>query len=282
MQVYVDSEVGLLRAVLLASAEHFQLHEPINKAQEYYFSTDPPRLDLLIEQQARFFELLANRGVAIYMATPQPDSPEQLDVRDVATVINDTLIVCAMKEPVRQREPEALDALLTEVESPVVRVDAGVVEGGDIILDGDTLYVGLSERTNTSGLKWLENRFGDRFQVTAIQLNPPFLHLDVVFNLVGNNMALIYPGAIQETSLDMLRKRYRWITVTAQEDFDLATNVFSLSPETVISHKQHSRVNGLLKEQGLEVIEVDYSEIRKIGGAFRCGTCPLIRDPLTR
>jgi len=216
------------------------------------------------------------------MATPQAGSPEQLDVRDVATVINDTLLVCSMKEPLRQHEPAALDALLTEIESPVVRVDAGVVEGGDVILDGDTLYVGLSERTNISGLHWLEHRFGDRFEVTAIELKPPFLHLDVVFNLVGNNLALIYPEAIQGSSLDMLRKRYKWIVVTAREEFDLATNVFSLSPETVISHRQQARVNRLLREQGLEVIEPDYSEIIKIGGAFRCGTCPLIRDPLSK
>jgi N-dimethylarginine dimethylaminohydrolase len=280
MRAYVDSEFGRLRSVLLCSVENFKLHPPINVTQRHYYQTDPPKLDILQAQQAAFVRALEDHQVDIKWAAPQSESPVQINTRDVATVIGDTLLVCSMKEPLRQREPDALNDLLTELESPVMRVGTGVVEGGDIILDGDTLYAGLSERTDTAGLDWLRSHFGDRFHVQALRLLPPFLHLDVVFNLVGNDAALIYPPALQPEDLDLLRGRYTLIEVTESEQFALATNVFSLSPDVVISERENTRVNPLLRALGKTVVEVPYSEVIKIGGSFRCSTCPLIRDPV--
>jgi N-dimethylarginine dimethylaminohydrolase len=282
MQVYVDSEVGQLREVLLGSIKTFSLEFlPLTLTQRYcYYVIGPPRPLVLREQQEAFIGILEHYGVKTHWVSPRLDSPSQVNTRDVVAVIGNSLIVCSMKEPLRQHEPEALEPLLAKLEGPPIRVDAGVIEGGDIFLDRETMYVGLSERTNPSGLGWLEARFSDRFEILAIRLQPLFLHLDLVFGLVGHGLALVYPPALQESSLETLRRRYKLIEVTKAEQFKLATNVLSISPDTVISDKRQARVNGILREQGLEVIELDYSEITKIGGAFRCSASPLVRDPL--
>ena len=39
----------------------------------------------------------------------------------------------------------------------------------------------------------------------------------------------------------------------------------------------NKRINDELRSNGFDVIELDYSEPAKLGGAFRCGTCPLER-----
>lgn len=278
MYVHVDSEIGCLRAALLASVENFELHLPINVTQNYYYSYAPPRLDILIKQQKMFIDVLKTFGVKIYLAKPRPDSPNQINIRDVATVVNDMLIICSMKETLRQNEPKAINSLIEILDSPIMQVNAGFVEGGDIILDADTLYVGISERTDYKGVEWLEENFGQRFKVQALQLNPHFLHLDVVFNIIGDNMSLIYSPAFKDSTLRILKKRYKFIEVTKDEQFTLATNVLSLSPNIVISNEIHKRINNILEEQGKDVIKIDYSEILKIGGAFRCNICPLIRD----
>lgn len=280
MQVNVNSEVGILRSVLVGPIENFVLHPPINITQRYYYQSAPPDISVLIKQHEAFIGVLKSHNVKVYHVDYQSYSPNQVNVRDVATVIGTNFVICSMKSPLRQNEPIALKGLIGEIENRIFHAGAGVLEGGDIILDRNTLYVGLGERTDKMGLSWLEQNFSKYFEIVPIYLKAPFLHLDVVFNLVGDNAALVYPSAINDSSFNILRERYKFIEVTKEEQFDLATNVLSLSSRAIISNIKHFRLNNIIRDTGIEVIELDYSEITKIGGSFRCGTCPLIRDSL--
>jgi len=276
MQAYVNSEMAPLRAVLLGFIDNFKLHEPLNSVQQYYFKHDPPRLDLLVEQYGRFVETLENHGVQVFRYDREPDNMNRPFARDALVVIHDMVIQCSMKN----RPGPNIKSLLTEIENPVIQIDEGIVEGGDVILDKETLYVGMGQRTDLKGLRRFKEILSDRVDIQPIQLKSEFLHLDVVFNLLGKNIALIYPPAFEEISLDILKKRYRLFEVTAEEQFSLGTNFVSLTPERVISEKKLNRINDFLRKEGFDVIITDYSEVSKLGGSFRCSTCPLVRDKL--
>jgi N-dimethylarginine dimethylaminohydrolase len=56
------------------------------------------------------------------------------------------------------------------------------------------------------------------------------------------------------------------------------SNIFSISPNVVISDSRFSRLNKWLKQKDILVEEVNYLEISKMGGLFRCSTLPLIRE----
>ena len=57
------------------------------------------------------------------------------------------------------------------------------------------------------------------------------------------------------------------------------TNIFSISPDTVISEQNFVRLNKHLREAwGMTVEEVPYAEISKQGGLLRCSTMPLVRE----
>ncbi|MCP4350205.1 MAG: hypothetical protein GY795_32410 [Desulfobacterales bacterium] len=280
MKAFVNSETAPLRAVLLGFIDNFKLHEPINSVQHYYFKHNPPRHNLLLEQHAKFVEILDKFGIRIYQTGQEPDTLDRLFVRDLLAVVHDIVIVCFFKEKAQWEESTDISELSACVENPLLQVDSGIVEGGDIMLDKDILYVGLGERTDLKGLEWLKRKLGNEVEIQSLKLQPSFLHLDVVFNLLGKNIALVYPPALDETSLNILKKRYRLFEVSKDEQFSVGVNLFSLTPETVISEKGLKRINSFLRKEGLEVIETDYSEILKFGGSFRCSTSPLIRDRL--
>ena len=55
------------------------------------------------------------------------------------------------------------------------------------------------------------------------------------------------------------------------------SNIFSISPEIIITGKGFTRLNNELTTRGFKVEEVAYAEIAKMGGLFRCSTIPLLR-----
>lgn len=277
MQFHIDSEFGPLRDVLLGSIRNFTLNTPINSTQQHYYCVDPPKIERLIEQEDKFIEILEQRGVVIHRLPLMTTSFTQFFVRDIATVIGDKIVVCSMKETIRQEETAALDLLLRDVEQHILRADTGFLEGGDLLIDKSVIYVGLGERTNAAGLAFLERHFGNTFEVLPLKMAANFLHLDVVLNLLGKGDALVYTPALEDSALEVLAKRYHLIEVTSEEQFNLSTNVLSLTPETIIVDERNTRLNAVLAEK-YELIPLEFDEIGKMGGSFRCGTCPLRRD----
>ena len=64
----------------------------------------------------------------------------------------------------------------------------------------------------------------------------------------------------------------------SRESFLLTSNVFVITPEVVVSNKGFKRLNKWLVEKGILVEKVDYSDVSKMSGLFRCSTLPLYRD----
>lgn len=278
--LHVNSEYGKLRKVLMASVSTFHLHPPINTTQAFYYKTDPPKLEKLLAQQECYMNALKAKGIDIILATPRADCTNQLNTRDVAFVIGNKFIVSPMKEKERQNEHLALESFIAQLEPQdiVLRPEFGIIEGGDIVLGQSKIYVGISQRTNSLGLEWLKKNFSDNYQIVPIYLQNNFLHLDVVFNILSSDMALVFADGIKPDSLEVIRSSFKTIETHADEQINLPTNVFSIDENTVIADPRNAKTNKRIQAAGNEVIEIDFSEISKIGGSFRCSTCPIDRD----
>lgn len=68
------------------------------------------------------------------------------------------------------------------------------------------------------------------------------------------------------------------IEITKEEVLAYAANIQGLGDGKVISANTNTKTNQRMREFGLEVIEVDISEIVKGGGGIHCMTFPLIRE----
>lgn len=167
---------------------------------------------------------------------------------------------------------------ITSLKRLILRVPSDIyLEGGDILVDNKTVYVGISERTTMEGVEFLKRILGEEYSIIPLKLNPKFLHLDVVFTIINPNLALIYKNGLEEESYILLDK-YNKIEVTEEEQFDLATNVFVINPKTIIMNAAHKRIEQELKKLNLNVIPINLTETAKDGGAFRCTTCPIERE----
>lgn len=125
--------------------------------------------------------------------------PNHLFARDASTWMGTRVSLNSMHRSIRRRETVHYDAIYRHHPLFAGKVDflapAGgegpaTVEGGDILVPrGDAVIVGLSERTNASGVERLASRLLDAGEIRSIVVlelprTRAFMHLDTVMTMV--------------------------------------------------------------------------------------------------
>ncbi|WP_298829579.1 arginine deiminase family protein [uncultured Planococcus sp.] len=271
-----QSEYDPLRRVLLCPPRYMEIKDVINDVQKRY-KDENIDVDKALHQHNEFVQALIEQGVQTDLIEPSENYPEQVFTRDIGFTIGDTVFISEMASEIRQGEEQELQKWMEAHDVNVKELAGHRIEGGDVIIDRDTVFVGVSSRTSKKAIRDLQLELPD-FEVIPVSFNEKYLHLDCVFNILSPTEALIFPEALDMETVKMLAERYTLIRVNEKEQFALGTNVLSIGDRKVFSQPQNRQVNKQLTSRGFHVIEVDYSEIIKSGGAFRCCTMPLIRE----
>lgn len=270
------SEYDSLRRVLLCPPEYMEIKDVINDVQKRY-KEENIDTEKATQQHKEFLRQLQREGVETDLLNPSEVFPEQVFTRDIGFTVDDTVYIAEMASEIRQGEENVLQKWLQKNGFQSEALSGNRVEGGDVLIDRDTIYVGISSRTSDNAAKALQKKLPN-YTVIPIKFDEKYLHLDCVFNILSPTEALIFEEALDKETVAILSKRYTLIPVDAKEQFALGTNVLSIGGRRVFSQPQNVKVNSLLRANDFRVIEVDFSEIIKSGGAFRCCTLPLIRE----
>lgn len=106
-------------------------------------------------------------------------------------------------------------------------------------------------------------------------------HLDMVLCTVDLGLATVYPGFLDyETIRYLKRKNIRLIEVPPEEFIEYGCNGLILEPGKVIVPATAKETIKALRKEGVEVIDIDFSENAASGGGGpNCITGKLLRDP---
>ena len=302
LQLNINDEISRLKAVVLGTAKS---SGPIPTVKEAYdpksvehilAGTYPKEEDMIAEMEA-FRKVFEKYGVKVY----RPEVLEncnQIFSRDIAFVIENKLIKANIL-PDREKEVEAILHVLDKIDDnyilqPPVSVH---VEGGDVMPWNDYIFVGtytspdyseyITARTNKAAVEYLTQQFPNK-KVKSFELRKSntiaqenALHLDCCFQPLGKGKAILHKNGF------LVEEEYQWLVnyfgkenifeISALEMYNMYSNVFSISPEVVVSERSFKRLNNWLREQGFTVEEIPYAEISKQEGLLRCSTLPLIR-----
>ena len=262
----------------MASVEYYYDHAPINSTQEKFFKNSRPNKDKMISEQKKFADVLNRYSVEILWADSLKNCPLQIHARDVSFAIGNKLVISGMGAPIRKDERKGLKRILERIETPMINAREGCVEGGDILVDGKRIYAGMGQRTDADAMEWLKSEFGKEYEIIPIRLKKGILHLDTVFNILSKERAVIFEDGIFKRDVKILKESFDLISVNKKEQFNMGTNILSINPDVVVAQPSNNVSVKKFKDIGLTVETVDYSEIAKLGGGFRCSTCPLVRD----
>lgn len=270
-----NTEYDTLLRVILCQPKFMAIDEVINDVQKQY-EDENINVELAMKQHKEFEKLLKKHGVEVIKLPSSEQFPEQVFTRDIGFTVGDDIFVAEMASDIRKGEEEALEEWLDD-EDIAFQTTTNRVEGGDVIVDRGTLFVGISSRTSIEAAEKLKDDLPD-YTIIPIPFDEKYLHLDCVFNILSPEVGLIFPRAFDPGIVDMLAATYKLIEVSEEEQFTMGTNVLSIGNKKVFSLPQNKQVNARIRAHGFEVIEVDFSEIIKSGGSFRCCSMPINRE----
>ncbi|PCK21933.1 hypothetical protein CEY02_06005 [Bacillus pumilus] len=270
------SEYDDLQEVLLCSPIYMEIKQIINETQKHFARENISQIKA-VAQHKQLIQTLKDHHVRPILLPANDRFPEQVFTRDIGFTIGHTLFVSNMAAPVRQGEEQWFKEWAQAKGWTTVTLTDGTIEGGDVLVDQTRVFVGTSKRTNPAAIHLLKKELPDH-EIIPIHLPPYILHLDCVMNILSHHEMLIYPEAFTKKDLQMLKKHYDLIEISEQEQFTLGSNVLSIGQKKVISLPINQETNAALTARGYTVIEVDFSEIIKSGGSFRCCTLPIRRS----
>lgn len=303
LKLRVTNETDRLKAVILGTAVSNgatptleEAYDP--KSAEYIKAgTYPIEKDMVAEMDA-FAAVLQKYGVQVYRPEIIRDC-NQIFTRDIGFVIDDVFIKANIL-PDRQAEFQAIEYIVKQMnpDKVVTPPEEVHIEGGDVMPWNEHIFIGtykgddykeqVTARTNMAGVAFIQKLFPHKkvkeFDLvkSKTEARDNALHLDCCFQPVGKNKAIIYKGGFRSEAdyqylVDIFAAE-NLFHIEREEMYEMNSNVFSISPEVVVSEKHFTRLNAWLRAQGFTVEEIPYSEISKQEGLLRCSTLPLLRD----
>ncbi len=321
IDIHVQDETAPLEAVILGTAR--DLGTPFMKYvhPDTWASETAPDDDLITDPKSRnhiiagtyplesdlkvennhFIRVLNKYNVKVY----QPETlanTNQIYTRDIGFVIDDVFIKSNMGTIERQAEFFAIRNIVAQIGQEVWFPPQSVrVEGGDVIISGDKIFVGQAakgcenmrcNRTNPAAIDYLAQKFPEKEVIPIYLLKSDkypdrnCLHLDCAFQPIGKNdhCIIFHEGFEDPDQAQMLMELFggaaNAIKINSEQMYNMNSNVFSISPEVVVSGADESefgQLNKQLRAKGFTVEEIPYSETSKMEGLLRCSTLPLKR-----
>jgi N-dimethylarginine dimethylaminohydrolase len=276
-------EYDTLRRVAVCRPTHYALRQPINLIQASHVAAgDRISSETAAANHAELVAVLQDAGVEIVQVAPDRRFPYQLNTRDAALGTPGGAILARFSEVIRQGEEQLVQQAIEDTGGAVAgAMRSAVFEGGDFVaLSHRRAALGLGARTQPSALEELRILLGSTTDLSGVPFDGRYLHLDMVFNVVADRLALACPSALPPDFLFGLRQDgFRILDVSEREVFQHTCNVLALNGQRIVSHTANQRMNEALRAEGLEVDVVDVSELAKSGGGPRCLTLPLERGP---
>lgn len=218
-------------------------------------------------QHDAYVHALAELGCQVIELAEEPDLPDSVFVEDTAFILPEAAVIT--RPGADSRKPE-IDTIIPALSPhrPLVHVTAPAsVDGGDVLVLGKQIFIGLSTRSNQEAVDQLNISLGKYgYKVSAVSMTD-CLHLKTAVTRVDDKTLLINPNWVETSNFP----GFDLIEVDASEPF--AANCLPVNGK-IIYPTTFPNTQKLLEAKGYQIVNVNLAELAKAEGAVTC--CSLI------
>jgi dimethylargininase len=250
----VDRPAALVRGIPQSFADAITSNPP-----------DPPlSVEVASRQHADYVSALRSGGYSIIEVEPDEAHPDCCFIEDTAVAVGDHALLTRTGHESRRGEGEAVAPLL-EAFVRVHRAKApATIDGGDVLVAGSRVFVGLSRRTNAAGaaaIAALAEPQGLTVDRVAVG---PVLHLKSGVAALDDTTVIWHPLACDRSTLTGVQ------VVEAPGPDPEAANVVRLADGRILVGTRHPATREVIEALGFETVTVDVSEIARADGGLTC------------
>ncbi len=229
--------------------------------------TDPGAsisFDAAAAEHAAYAAALEQAGLAVEVLPALEAFPDSVFVEDPALVFEAGAILLAPGARSRRSEAAMLEPALRRRFARVESVGEGCVDGGDVLVAGRRVFIGVSGRTDRAGAEALA-RILAGFDLDARIVATPagVLHLKTGASLIDEATVLAAAPLAMARVFDGLEH------LPIPQDETTGANVLRLNGSVLVS-ADAPRTADLLARRGLAVVAVSTREIGKLDAGLTC------------
>src|SRR6059036_2587022 len=205
----------------------------VSPAMEACELTHLPRVPIDVElaraQHRAYEQVLINAGYRVERLDTGPDMPDSVFVEDIAVVFDELAIITRPGAESRRRETPAVAEALAAYRQLHVIQPPGTVDGGDVLVAGRQVFVGLWTRTNDHAAVQMARLLQPHgYKVREVVVRD-CLHLKSAVTALSDDLLLLNPAWIDRETF------VGFMLVDVEADEPGAANVLRLDDRILCS-----------------------------------------------
>ena len=224
-----------------------------------------PNLPLAIKQHDKYVSALKDLKLEVETLAPLLGMPDACFVEDTAIVTEEIAVITRPGASSRIGETESIAITASRYKNIAhISKQNANIDGGDVLLIDNFFFVGVSSRTNKTGIEEFASILSpfNRYKVIPIEI-PYGLHLKSSVTQIAPNKIFITKNLAKHPAF----KDYKKITVPEDEEY--AANTLLING-TLLMSEGFPKSAKVCKDEGCKVVTLDMSEFRKMDGSLTC------------
>ncbi len=304
LEKYGAEKLGRLKKVMLHCPE--QSIRRVNELnRSFYLFDSVPDCDRYREEHNAYRKLLEDKRVEVYELSDFIDKNKELlsylpnlaYLNDSSVITHKGAILSTMCPGGRQYEEIVVGEALTKLGIPILHCcGPGEQFEGFIAMAPDTLFVADTQRHSKESIERFFSFALQHFEnIVYVEIPQArrFMHPDMIFNLISDQLGLVFPPAflkcwhIQKSTrveIDfiawMKQRKIELIAISDEEQQKWATSFVVLEPNHVINYdiSLKSATKNLLESMGVRFTQFHPDAMLAGGGSLRCLTLRILRE----